>query len=61
MTKSPLRPTPPPTTALGAVPIEPPLLHSQDLFRRGNVVRIEHQGQIYLLRLTREHKLILNK
>ncbi len=55
MNKPPARPAP------GAATTEPPLLHSHDLFRRGNVVRIEHQGQIYLLRLTREHKLILNK
>jgi hemin uptake protein HemP len=52
---------PPSAAGLSAALVEPPLLHSRDLFRRGNVVRIEHQGQIYLLRLTREHKLILNK
>lgn len=38
-----------------------PLLHSGELFRDGKVVYIEHQGQVYLLRLTRENKLILTK
>ena len=40
---------------------EPPLLSSRQLFREHNVVRIEHGGQCYLLRVTSENKLILTK
>lgn len=36
-------------------------LSSQDLFRHGSTVCIEHQGQHYWLRLTRGNKLILTK
>lgn len=36
-------------------------LRSQDLFRDSNELIIEHQGQEYRLRLTRNDKLILNK
>jgi hemin uptake protein HemP len=36
-------------------------LSSQELFRTGNTVRIEHAGQTYWLRLTRGNKLILTK
>lgn len=38
-----------------------PRLKSQDLFRGGQELVIEHQGQEYRLRLTRNDKLILNK
>tara|TARA_R110000787_G_scaffold170629_13_gene283326 strand:- start:832 stop:1041 length:210 start_codon:yes stop_codon:yes gene_type:complete len=39
-----------------------PCLHSQDLFRDGNhELLIEHRGQCYRLRLTRQDKLILTK
>ena len=39
-----------------------PTLSSRQLFRgSNNMVRIEHGGQCYLLRLTRENKLILTK
>jgi len=36
-------------------------LSSEELFRKGNTVRIEHAGQTYWLRLTRGNKLILTK
>ena len=36
-------------------------LLSTDLFRGNTVVEIEHAGQRYLLRRTRENKLILTK
>jgi hemin uptake protein HemP len=36
-------------------------LFSQELFRSGNTVCIEHQGEHYWLRLTRGNKLILTK
>lgn len=36
-------------------------LSSEELFRSGNTVRIEHAGQVYWLRLTRGNKLILTK
>lgn len=38
-----------------------PRLRSEDLFRQGHELIIEHQGQEYRLRLTRNDKLILNK
>jgi hemin uptake protein HemP len=38
-----------------------PRLRSQDLFRGTHELIIEHQGQEYRLRLTRNDKLILNK
>ncbi|HET8711190.1 MAG TPA: hemin uptake protein HemP [Spongiibacteraceae bacterium] len=38
-----------------------PCLTSEELFRSGNTVRIEHAGQTYWLRLTRGNKLILTK
>ena len=40
---------------------EPPQLSSSELFRDGNLVCIEHEGQHYWLRLTRGNKLILTK
>jgi hemin uptake protein HemP len=36
-------------------------LSSEELFRKGKTVRIEHAGQTYWLRLTRGNKLILTK
>lgn len=38
-----------------------PRLHTGELFRAGNEVLIEHRGEIYRLRLTRQDKLILTK
>lgn len=38
-----------------------PRLKSEDLLRGGHELVIEHQGQEYRLRLTRNDKLILNK
>lgn len=38
-----------------------PQLQSHELFRGGNTVCIQHQGQQYWLRLTRSNKLILTK
>lgn len=45
------RPTPTPATRL----------KSQDLFKGGHEIVIEHHGAEYRLRLTRNDKLILNK
>lgn len=44
-------------------PIAPvaPALSSQQLFKGAPVVEINHAGQRYLLRVTRENKLILTK
>jgi hemin uptake protein HemP len=39
----------------------PQVIRSQDLFRGARTVCIEHEGQRYLLRLTKENKLILTK
>ncbi len=38
-----------------------PRLRSEDLFRSSPELIIEHQGQEYRLRLTRNDKLVLNK
>lgn len=43
------------------LPASLPRLKSQDLFRNSQELIIEHQGQEYRLRLTRNDKLILNK
>ncbi len=39
----------------------PQIVLSRDLFRDGPVVRIVHGDQVYLLRRTRENRLILTK
>ncbi|HJW03104.1 MAG TPA: hemin uptake protein HemP [Azospira sp.] len=47
---------------LGAPPPgQSPVVASGQLFRHGNLLRIEHAGQCYQLRVTRENKLILTK
>ncbi len=38
-----------------------PRLESEQILRGNNTVEIEHAGQRYLLRVTRENKLILTK
>lgn len=38
-----------------------PTLHSNNLFSISKEVRIEHEGEEYRLRLTRNNKLILTK
>ena len=48
-----------PTAAAEAAP--PRLLTSRELFRSGNRVDIEHQGEIYRLQITRLGRLILTK
>ena len=38
------------------------LIHTEQLFQdKNNTVRIAHEGKLYLLRITRENKLILTK
>ena len=38
-----------------------PLIRSRDLLRGGNLILIEHGGDRYYLRMTRNNKLILTK
>lgn len=38
-----------------------PMLHSNNLFALGREIRIMHAGEEYLLRLTRNNRLILTK
>lgn len=38
-----------------------PRVESEEILRGNNAVEIEHAGQRYLLRVTRENKLILTK
>jgi hemin uptake protein HemP len=40
---------------------EPPLISTEQLFQDQNTLRIAHEGNFYLLRITRENKLILTK
>lgn len=40
-------------------PASLPRLKSEDLFRQGREVEIEHAGRIYRMRLTNQNKLIL--
>lgn len=54
------RPLPPPPVA--GRDAAPPAIDSRSLFAPGqSIVFIEHGGQRYTLRLTRENKLILTK
>lgn len=50
-----------PRAAMTSRPASLPRLRSEDLFRTSHELIIEHQGQEYRLRLTRNDKLILNK
>jgi len=54
----PTRPHPEPPPA-AAEPV--PRIDSSQLLRGGRTVEIDHAGQRYTLRLTRENKLILTK
>lgn len=40
---------------------QPPLIDTQQLFQDQTTLRIAHEGSLYLLRITRENKLILTK
>ena len=40
---------------------QPPQISTEQLFQDQNTLRIAHEGSVYLLRLTRENKLILTK
>jgi hemin uptake protein HemP len=42
-------------------PATPHRVSSADILRGANLVEIDHAGQRYLLRVTRENKLILTK
>ncbi len=57
MTHLPLSPTPP--TPVNSN--ESPVIPSSLLFKGAQSVQIEHAGQRYQLRITRENKLILTK
>lgn len=37
------------------------IVDSRDLFRQGTTLHIDHAGHRYVLRVTRENKLILTK
>lgn len=40
---------------------KPQVISSTDIFGKSSFVYIEHEGQQYILRITRENKLILTK
>ncbi|NJD25297.1 MAG: hemin uptake protein HemP [Betaproteobacteria bacterium] len=50
-----------PIAPSAAPPAERPPLQSRALLGEASVVTIEHAGQRYVLRVTRENKLILTK
>ena len=52
----PLPPAGPPTANAN-----PPRVDSEQILQGANTAEIEHAGQRYLLRVTRENKLILTK
>ncbi|MDE2598588.1 MAG: hemin uptake protein HemP [Rhodocyclaceae bacterium] len=54
-------PLPPVITLTPGENGQPPLLDTEQLFRDQNTLRIAHEGNFYLLRVTRENKLILTK
>jgi hemin uptake protein HemP len=58
MTTLPKSPPPPPPVAN---PESRPRLDSRDILGGNSAVEIDHAGQRYLLRVTRENKLILTK
>lgn len=58
MNNLPNQPSQNPLPALGN---ERPRVNSNDLLQGTSAVEIEHAGQRYLLRVTRENKLILTK
>ena len=51
----------PPAQTLANAPYQRPRIDSGTLMRGAPAVEIEHAGQCYLLRVTRENKLILTK
>jgi hemin uptake protein HemP len=52
---------PPSPAAFQARPVDLPRISSQDLLRGGNLILIEHGHDRYVLRMTRNNKLILTK
>lgn len=56
---TPIKPPSPPASPASTA--ERPRLASESLLRGASAVEIEHAGQRYLLRVTRENKLILTK
>ncbi len=60
MPSQPLSQTDSPNAARNLTP-EPPRVHSRELLRGTNLILIEHAGDRYYLRMTRNNKLILTK
>lgn len=54
-------PSAPPNTAPAQLPTAPPRIDSMQILAGGNAVEIVHCGQLYVLRVTRENKLLLTK
>jgi hemin uptake protein HemP len=55
------KPLPAAPAASSAQPAQPLRLSSAELLQGQNTLEIDHGGQRYLLRVTRENKLILTK
>lgn len=49
-----------PTSLSGGI-AKPTVLNSEEIFAKNSFVYIEHDGQQYILRVTRDNKLILTK
>lgn len=60
-TTMPSQPLPPAQSQPGQRPDNRPRIPSHNLLQGATSVEIEHAGQCYLLRVTRENKLILTK
>jgi len=54
-------PSVPPNTAPAVPPPVPPRIDSRQILAGGSAVEIVHCGQLYVLRVTRENKLLLTK
>lgn len=52
---------PPSPAGFQARPVDLPRISSRDLLRGGNLILIEHGQDRYVLRMTRNNKLILTK
>lgn len=55
------QPKPPAQMSSSSAPTQRPRIESGALLQGASAVEIEHAGQRYLLRVTRENKLILTK
>lgn len=51
----------PPLPSPPSLPVPAPRMDSAEILKGASSVEIQHAGQLYLLRVTRENKLLLTK